>query len=104
MIPLNYYIMLSAVLFCIGVYGILTRKSAILVLMSIEIVLNSANINFVAFSAYGGWGRPQTQGQVFALISIALAAAEAAVGLAIYFVLYRTHRTINVEEVNVLKW
>jgi len=103
MIPLNYYIMLSAVLFCIGVYGILTRKSAILVLMSIEIVLNSANINFIAFSAYG-LGQTQPQGQVFALISIALAAAEAAVGLAIYFVLYRTHRTINVEEVNVLKW
>ena len=72
MIPLNYYLVLSAMLFCIGIYGVLTKKNAIYVLMSIEIMLNSVNINFVAFSTYNG----DMSGQVFALFSIALAAAE----------------------------
>ena len=100
MIPLSYYIMLSSALFCVGVFGIVTKRNAVSILMSVELVMNSANINLVAFSVYRG----DATGQVFAIFSIAIAAAEAAVGLAIYLVVYKTHTTVDVREVSVLRW
>ena len=102
MIPLTAYVVLSAMLFCIGLYGVLTRRSAIVTLMSIDIMLNSANINFVAFSAYSS---PfDLSGQVFAVLLIAIAAAEVAVGLAILLVVYRLKGRMNVRLMRELKW
>lgn len=100
MIPLEYELLLSVVLFVIGFYGILVRKNAIVVLMCIELVLNAAIMNFVAFSSYAG----NPSGQVFALIAIALAATEATIGLAVFLVLYRTHKTIELQEIKILRW
>jgi NADH-quinone oxidoreductase subunit K len=100
MIPLSYYLILSAMLFCIGVYGVLMKRSAIFVLMSIEIMLNAVNINFVAFASYSG----DISGQVFALFSIAVAAAEVAVGLAIFLLLYKRFDTIDLRKMRLLRW
>ncbi len=100
MIPIEYFLGLSAILFVIGAYGVLTRRNAIVVLMSVEIMLNAANINFVAFSSYFN----NVNGQVFALFSIAVAAAEVAVGLAILLNLYKTRDTITLDELNLLRW
>lgn len=96
---LNQFLILAAVLFCIGVYGVLTRKNGVLVLMSIELILNAVNINLVAFGAY----HQHIAGQVFALFIIAVAAAEVGVGLAIVLLIYRNRRSINVAEANILK-
>lgn len=102
MIPLSAYVVLSAMLFCIGLYGVLTRRNAIVTLMSIDIMLNAANINFVAFSAYSS---PfDLSGQVFAVLLIAIAAAETAVGLAILLVVYRLKGRMNVRLMRELKW
>ena len=102
MIPLTAYIIVSAMLFCIGLYGVLTRRSAIVTLMSIDIMLNSANINFVAFSAYSS---PfELSGQAFTLLSIVIAAAETAVGLAIMLAVYRLKGRMNVRLMKELKW
>jgi NADH:ubiquinone oxidoreductase subunit K len=90
----------SAVLFATGVYGVLARRNAVLVLMSIELMLNAVNVNLVAFSQALG----QLTGQVFALFVIAVAAAEVGIGLAIVILIYRNRETINVDEVNLLKW
>jgi NADH-quinone oxidoreductase subunit K len=90
----------SAVLFSTGVYGVLARRNAVLVLMSIELMLNAVNINLVAFSQH----LQQLTGQVFALFVIAVAAAEVGIGLAIVILIYRNRETINVDEVNLLKW
>ena len=84
----------------IGLYGVLTRTNPIVVLMSIELILNSANVNFVAFAAYNG----DINGQVFALFSIAIAAAEVAVGLAILLALFERRKTIDLDEIDLLKW
>jgi NADH-quinone oxidoreductase subunit K len=101
-IPLTAYIIVSAMLFCIGLYGVLTRRSAIVTLMSIDIMLNSANINFVAFSAYSS---PfELSGQAFTLLSIVIAAAETAVGLAIMLAVYRLKGRMNVRLMKELKW
>ena len=100
MIPIEYFLALSAILFIIGAYGVLTKRNAIIVLMMVELMLNAANINFVAFSAYSG----NLNGQVFALVSIAIAAAEVAVGLAIIMNLYKTRDTIGLDEINLLRW
>ena len=100
MIPIEWFLTLSAILFVIGAYGVLTKKNAIIVLMCVEMMLNAANINFVAFSAYSG----NLNGQVFALVSIAIAAAEVAVGLAIIMNLYKTRDTIGLDEINLLRW
>jgi NADH-quinone oxidoreductase subunit K len=100
MIPLEYELLLSAILLIIGFYGILVRKNAIVVLMCIEIVLNAAIMNFVAFSSYSN----NPTGQMFALIAIAIAAAEAAIGLAIFLVLYRTHGSIELDKIKILRW
>lgn len=100
MIPLEYYLMLSTAMFCIGAYGVLTKRNAIVILMCIEIMLNAVNLNFVVFSVYHG----NVDGQVFALFSIAIAAAEVAVGLAIILSLYNRHKTIDAQEVRILRW
>jgi NAD(P)H-quinone oxidoreductase subunit 4L len=96
---LNQYLILSAFLFCTGIYGVLARKNAVLVLMSIELMLNAVNINLVAFSAF----REVVAGQVFALFVITIAAAEVGVGLAIVLLIYRNERTSDLDEVDQLK-
>lgn len=100
MIPLEWELILSALLFVIGLYGVLVRKNAIVVLMSIEIMLSAPILNLVAFSAYLN----DAAGQMFALVAIALAAGEAAVGLAIFLVLYKSHGTIDLSRVRILRW
>ena len=100
MIRLPLVLFLSAMLFSIGVYGVLARRNAVLVLMSIELMLNAVNINLVAFSQH----LQDITGQVFALFVIAVAAAEVGIGLAIVILIYRNRETINVDEVNLLKW
>ena len=100
MVPLLFYLVLSAVLFTIGIYGVLSRGNAIIVLMCIEIMMNAVNINFIAFSAYG-FG---LSGQVFTLLLIAVGAGEAAVGLAILLALYRKRGTIDLKQITRLRW
>lgn len=100
MIPQEYFMVVAAALFAIGVFGVLTRKNAVVVLMCIELMLNAANINFVTFAVYNH----DVSGQVFALFSIAIAAAEVAVGLAILLNLQKTHDTIDLTEINTLRW
>ena len=100
-VPLTYYLILGAAVFCIGLYGALVRRNAVGILMALELMLNAVNINLVAFS------RAVTpsllSGQVFAMFVIAVAAAEAAVGLAIIMALYRSRKSINADEVDLLK-
>ena len=100
MIRLPLVLFFSAALFSIGVYGVLARRNGVLVLMSIELMLNAVNINLVAFSQALG----SLAGQVFALFVIAVAAAEVGIGLAIVILIYRNRETINIDEVNLLKW
>ncbi|MFQ5884073.1 MAG: NADH-quinone oxidoreductase subunit NuoK [Thermoplasmata archaeon] len=102
MISLEYELILSAILFAIGMFGILRRKNAIVVLMSVEIVLNAAIMNFVAFSSYAHANG--ASGQVFALFAIAVAAAEAAIGLAMFIVFYRRFKTIDIDKGSMLRW
>jgi NADH-quinone oxidoreductase subunit K len=99
-VQLAHFLIVSAILFSLGIYGIVTRKNAILVLMGIELVLNSANINLIAFSRYGGLN---LDGQVAAIFVIILAAAEAAIALAIVLNIYRRFQTVNIDEVSHLK-
>ena len=102
MIPLWMFLIVAAVLFCIGVYGVLARRNAVAILMSIELMLNAVNINLVAFWRYV---TPQVMtGQAFAAFVFVVAAAEAAVGLAIIISVYRNRRSVIVEDVNLLKW
>jgi len=102
-IPVEYELVLSTALFCVGLYGAMVRKNAIIVLMSIEIILNAAILNFVAFSAYAPpAGDPS--GQVFALLALAIAAGEAAVGLAIFLALYQSHGTVELDKIRLLRW
>jgi NADH-quinone oxidoreductase subunit K len=100
MIPTEYYVFLSAAVFCIGLFGVLTRRNALMFLMSVELMLNAANINLVAFANH--WGN--LTGQTFALFTIALAAAEVAVGLGIILVLYRNFESIDVTEATTMRW
>ena len=93
---------LGALLFSIGVYGVLARRNAVLVLMSIELMLNAVNINLVAFGAH--FNDAAAVGQIFALFVIAIAAAEVGIGLAIVLLIFRNRETINVDEVDILKW
>ncbi len=102
MVPLSWYITVSAALFSLGLFGMMTRRNAIALLMSIELMLNAANINLVAFSSY--LRGPALTGQIFALFVITLAAAEAAVGIAIVINVYRAVRHINADDVNLMKW
>lgn len=99
-IGLEHYLVVSVLLFALGIFGIITRKNAILVLMGLELVLNSANINFIAFSKFGGLN---IEGHVATLFVIVLAAIEAAVALAIVLNIYQNYKHINIDEVNKLK-
>ncbi len=102
MTPLHYYLLLSALLFSIGLVGALARRNAIMVLIGIELMLNAANLNFIAFWRFGP--NPEAlQGVMFVLFSIAIAAAEAAVGLALIISIYRHYRTANVDEIDSMK-
>lgn len=101
-IPLTYYVIFSGLLFTIGLYGVLVRRHVVGILMSIEIMINAANINLVAFSRFVA-PRPE-MGQVFAAFVIVLAASAAAVGLAIVLSVYRNRKTIYTDEINLLKW
>jgi NADH-quinone oxidoreductase subunit K len=100
MIPAQQYLLLSAAVFCIGLFGVLTRNNALIFLMSVELMLNAANINFVAFSLYHG----NLTGQVFALFGMAVAAAEVAVGIGIILVLYRNFSDVDVTEATTMRW
>jgi NADH:ubiquinone oxidoreductase subunit K len=93
------FLLLSSVLFCIGVYGVLARRNGVLVLMSIELILNAVNINLVAFAAFHG----NIAGEVFALFIIAIAAAEVGVGLAIVLLIFRNKRSVDLSEVDLMK-
>jgi NADH-quinone oxidoreductase subunit K len=99
-IPIEYYLVLSAALFTTGVVGVLIRRNAIIVFMSIELMLNSANLTLITFSSYIG----NSIGQVFVFFVMAVAAAEAAVGLAIIIALFRNKLTVNVDDINIFKW
>jgi len=99
---LNQFLLLGAVLFSIGVYGALSRKNGVLVLMSIELILNAVNINLVAFGHMWG-GRAAVTGQVFALFTITVAAAEVGIGLAIILLIYRNRTNIDLDEIDMMK-
>jgi NADH-quinone oxidoreductase subunit K len=99
-VPISYYLVLSAILFTIGVVGVLTRRNAIVIFMCIELMLNAVNLAFVAFARQLGQG----DGQVFVFFVMAVAAAEVAVGLAIIISVFRNRATVDVAEVNLLKW
>ncbi|WP_426669226.1 NADH-quinone oxidoreductase subunit NuoK [Mucilaginibacter sp. McL0603] len=99
-VPLNHYILLSAIIFSIGVIGVLIRRNAIIIFMSIELMLNSVNLLLTAFSVYRG----DATGQVFVFFVMALAAAEVAVGLAIIVMIYRNTNSIDINVLNRLKW
>ena len=102
MIPLWMFLVVAALLFCIGIYGVLARRNAVAILMSVELMLNAVNINLVAFWRYLA---PQDMsGQAFAAFVFVVAAAEVAVGLAILLFVYRTKRSVVVEDVNLLRW
>jgi NADH-quinone oxidoreductase subunit K len=102
MIGLEHFAILSAVLFCFGLLGTLTRRHAIIVLIGIEIMLNAANLNFIAFWRFGP--NPEAlSGPIFALFAIAVAAAEVAVGLALVIAVYRHYRSVDIEKINTLK-
>jgi NADH:ubiquinone oxidoreductase subunit K len=100
MVPVQWYLLLATAVFCIGLFGILTRRNALLFLMSVELMLNAANINLVAFSAY--WGN--ITGQTFSLFTMALAAAEVAVGIGIILVLYRNFNDVDVTLAKEMRW
>ena len=99
-VGLNHFLVVSTLLFSMGIYAIVTRKNAIQVLMGVELILNSANINFIAFTRFGNFG---LQGHLIALFVIVLAAAEAAIALAIVLNIYKTLSTVNIDEVDSLK-
>jgi len=99
-IPPSWYLLLAATVFCIGLLGVLTRRSALYFLMSVELMMNAANINFVAFALYYG----DLTGQVFALFVIALAAAEVAIGIGIILVLYRNFGVTDVTVPTEMRW
>jgi NADH-quinone oxidoreductase subunit K len=99
-VPLPYYLGLSAVLFAIGVIGVLSRRNVIVVFMSIELMLNSVNLTLVAYSSFLG----DVSGQALVFFVMAVAAAEAAVGLALVIALFRNKQTVNIDQINILKW
>jgi NADH-quinone oxidoreductase subunit K len=99
-VPLSYYLVLSGIVFLTGVIGVLLRRNIIIILLSVELMLNATNINFVAFSQY----LHDVAGQVFVFFALTVAAAEVAVGLAIIIALYRAKSTINIDEFQLLKW
>ena len=102
MIPLTWYLILAAALFCVGLFGVLARRNAVAILMGIELMLNAVNLNLLAFWRY--LHSDQVSGQVFVIIVFAVAAAEAAVGLALIISIYRRRQTVAAEEIDMLKW
>lgn len=100
MVPASYYVVLSAAVFAIGLYGVLSRSNAIVILMCVELMLNAANLNLVAFAAQFG----DVTGQVFALFALSIAAAEVAVGLGIFILVYRKHGSVDVEIPRRMRW
>jgi NADH-quinone oxidoreductase subunit K len=100
MVPIHHYLFLSAALFTIGVIGVLTRRNIMVILFSIELMMNAVNINLIAFSSRLG----QVSGQVFAIFVITVAAAEAAVGLGIVIAMFKNKETMNINEIDLLKW
>lgn len=100
-VPASAFLTLALILFCIGLYGALTKRNTVIVLISIELMLNAVNINLVTFSKYGM--SPSITGQVFALFAMAVAAAEAAVGLAILMSVYRNKKTVHIDEMDEMK-
>jgi len=102
MVPLSWYLIVAAILFCVGVFGVLARRNAVAILMGIELMLNAVNVNLVAFWRYRA---PESiAGQVFAVIVFAVAAAEVAVGLALFISIYRRQKTVSADEIDLLKW
>ena len=99
-VPVEYYLLLSAAVFCTGLFGVLTRRNALMFLISVELMLNAANINFVAFSIHYG----NLTGQTFALFAMALAAAEVAVGIGIIMVMFRNYKDVDVTEAATMRW
>jgi len=99
-VPIEFYLLLSAGMFCIGLFGVLTRRNAIMFLVSVELMLNAANINLIAFSFFYG----NVTGQVFALFTIGLAAAEVAIGIGIILVLVRNYGDLDVENATTMRW
>lgn len=99
-VGLNHYLILSAILFTFGIFSVISRKNAIMVLMGLELILNAANINFVAFAKYGGMN---IDGHISAIFVIILAAAEAAIALAIVLNIYQNYKHVNIDEINKLK-
>ena len=102
MIPISYYLIFAAALFCIGLFGVLARRNAIAILMGIELMLNAVNVNLIAFWRYAT--PEKINGQVFAVIVFAVATAEVAVGLAIFISVYRRRGTVSADEIDLLKW
>lgn len=102
-VPLSWYLIVAAALFCIGLYGALSRRNAIAVLMGVELMLNAVNVNLLAFWRHVEVASPALSGQVFAIIVITVAAAEAAVGLALIIAIYRNRRTVDVDDVDLMK-
>ncbi len=100
--PVTWVLLLSAFLFSVGIYGVLARRNAVLILMSIEVMLNAVNINLVVFNAL--LKDAELLGQIFALFIITVAAAEIGVGLAIVILIYRNRTTVTVDEVSLMKW
>lgn len=100
-VPISAYLTLALILFCIGLYGALTKRNTVIVLISIELMLNSVNINLVAFSKLGMM--PAITGQIFAIFTISVAAAEAAIAIAILLALYRNRKTVDIDKMNILK-
>jgi len=101
-IPLSWFLILAAALFCIGLYGVLSRRNAIAILLGVEMMLNAVNVNLVAFWRY--LNPAQMAGQAFAVIVFAVAAAEVAVGLALIISVYRQRRTVVADEIDLMKW
>lgn len=100
MITITHYLVLSAILFTLGVVGVLIRRNAIIIFMCIELMLNAANLSFVAFAHYLN----SMQGQLFVFFTMTVAAAEAAVGLAIIVAVFRNKETVNIDDMNIMKW
>jgi len=100
MVPSSYYVLLSAFVFCVGLYGVLTRSNAVVILMCVELMLNAGNLNLIAFAAV----HQDISGQVFALFALAVAAAEVAVGLGILILVYREYGTVDVRKPRLMRW
>ena len=102
MVPLTWYLFVAAILFCVGIYGVLARRNAVAILMGVELMLNAVNINLVAFWRY--LQPDKITGQAFAAFVFVVAAAEAAVGLALIISVYRNRNTVDMDNIDLLKW